>query len=70
MNLLLDRLMEYTEMKIVEELCGSRKDRSSSVQIFCVRHQYKLFRSWEKLVHMALMRVEQAHGGVDREVFW
>ena len=69
-RVLIERVVEMTEVAVGEEQCGFRRGRGCVDQIFAVRQICEKFRAKGREVFVAFMDLEKAYDRIDREALW
>ena len=65
-----DRVVEFTQKKVGEDVCGFRKHRSFAVYIFVVRNACEMTKEMENVFFLPFTDIEKAFDTVNREVLW
>jgi len=69
-NILLSRLIPYTEEVIGDNQCGFRRNRSTTDRIFCIRQILEKKWEYNEAVHQLFIDFKKAHVSVRREVLY
>jgi hypothetical protein len=69
-NILLSRLTPYVDEIIGDHHCGFQRNRSTTDQVFCIRHILEKKWEYNRTVHQLSIDFRKAHDLVRREVLY
>jgi hypothetical protein len=69
-SILLSRLSPYIDEIIGDHQCGFRRNRSTTVQIFCIRQILEKKWEYSETVHQLFIDFKKAYDSVRREVLY
>jgi hypothetical protein len=69
-NIFLSRLVPYIDEIIGDHQCGFRRNRSTTDQIFCIRHILEEKWEYNETVHQLFIDFKKAYDSVRREVLY
>jgi hypothetical protein len=69
-NIFLSRLSSYVDESIVDDQCGFRRNRSITVQVFCIHQILEKNCEYNEAVHQLFIDFKKAYDSVRREVLY
>jgi hypothetical protein len=69
-NILVSRLIPYTEEITGDQLCGLRRNRSTTDQIFCIRQILETKEECNETVNQLFINLKNAYDSVRMEVMY